>query len=264
YIGSCSSSNNVAYPPTPSSSDSVSYVWELEQCSEFEGGVPLIFVGWSANALQNINMIEINNIGGTAQSGSGLFGVLNESGINVPNGLVLVGPTYEFSNTYTIELPNGIGNVFINYSSSLNEAMTVGNIYYTVPSDGFFYVGLPAYVAYVAFQEYEIAPGLSMPTGYWANGTETLAPLDTDFNAQYLYVYPYLDIGNGSMTGAFNGILYIYENYGQLLINLLDALHANQAGYDIPCPNAPQPGGGAFYYEYTLSSITSTYNPNPI
>ncbi|MGC9153918.1 MAG: hypothetical protein ACP5GY_09385, partial [Vulcanisaeta sp.] len=34
--------------------------------------------------------------------------------------------------------------------------------------------------------------------------------------------------------------------------------------YDIPCPNAPQPGGGAFYYEYTLSSITSTYNPNPI
>ncbi len=201
--------------------------------------MPLIFVGWSANALQNINSILINNIGGgTAQSGSGLFGVLNESGINVPNGLVLVGgPTYTFSNTYIIELPNAIGNVFIEYGP-LNEEITTGNVYYSVPSNGFFYVGLPSYVAYVAFQEYEIAPGLSEPTGFWANGTESLAPLESDFNGQYLYVYPYLDVGNGSMTGVFNGVVYMYQNYGQLLINLLDTYMYKQGLGWSPCSNA--------------------------
>ncbi|GAB6947270.1 hypothetical protein JCM16161A_14000 [Vulcanisaeta sp. JCM 16161] len=267
YIGSCSSSSNVAYPPTPSSSDSVSYVWELEQCSEFEGGVPLVFIGWSSNALQQISSIDVNNIEGTAQSGSGLFGVLNESGINVPNGLVLVGPTYEFGNTYTIEMPNNIVGAAISYGPLNEETSTVSGmeiLQYTVPSGGFFYVGLPSYVAYVAFQEYEVAPGLAMPTGYWANGTESLAPLESDFNGQYLYVYPYLDVGNGSMTGVFDGVVYMYKNYGQLLINLLDAYEYNQGISWTPCSNAPQPGIGTNYIEYTLSSITSTYNPNPI
>ncbi|MGC8607819.1 MAG: hypothetical protein ACP5GZ_11985 [Vulcanisaeta sp.] len=116
-------------------------------------------------------------------------------------------------------------------------------------------------MAYVSWQLY-----LSdAPANYWANGTETLAPLNTDFNGPFLYVYPYLDIGNGSMTGVFDGILYMYENYGQLLINLLDAYQYNEGvGGSSPCSNAPQPGIGANYIEYTLSSITSTYNPNPI
>ncbi|ADN50427.1 hypothetical protein Vdis_1038 [Vulcanisaeta distributa DSM 14429] len=267
YIGSCSSSSNVAYPPTPSSTEGVSYVWVLEQCNEFEGGVPLVFIGWSTNALQNINSILINNIEGTAQSGSGLFGVLNETG-GSGGTLVLVGPTYTFSNTYIIELPNAIGNVFIEYGP-LNEEITTGNVYYSVPSNGFFYVGLPSYVAYVAFQEYEVAPFMTLATGVWANGTESLAPLESDFNGQYLYVYPYLDVGNGSMTGVFNGVVYMYQNYGQLLINLLDTYMYNQGLGWSPCSNAPQPAfgttsNGIDYVEFTLSSITNTYSPNPI
>ena len=48
-----------------SSTEAVTYYWVLEQCSEFEGGVPLMFVGWNANALDNINSIAINDVSGT-------------------------------------------------------------------------------------------------------------------------------------------------------------------------------------------------------
>ncbi|GAB6944676.1 hypothetical protein JCM14467A_14580 [Vulcanisaeta sp. JCM 14467] len=263
YVGSCSSSSNVAYPPIPSSIETVAYYWVLEQCSEFEGGVPLMFVGWGADVWNIINAeIKISNIGGTAQKGSGLFGVLNESGINVPNGPVLIGPTYTFSNTYTIIMPNSITDAIIKYGS-LNEEVSSGIIYYTVPGNGFFYIGLPSYVAYVAFQEYEAAPFYSEPTGFWANGTETLAPLSTDFSGSYLYVYPYLDVGNGSITGSFLGILYMAKNYHEMLINLDDA-YSTVSSYCGPAPPLTGYSGNQYYIGYTLSSITTTYSPNII
>ena len=129
YVGSCLSSSNVAYPPTPSSTETVTYYWVLEQCGEFEGGVPLMFVGWGADVWNIINsVITIGDIGGTAQKGSRLFGVLNESSINIPNGLVLVGSTYTFSNTYTIIMPNSITDAIIKYGS-LNEEVSSGIIF---------------------------------------------------------------------------------------------------------------------------------------
>ncbi|WP_052885824.1 hypothetical protein [Vulcanisaeta distributa] len=263
YVGSCSSSSNIAYPPIPSSTETVTYYWVLEQCSEFEGGIPLMFVGWGSDLWNIINAeIKISNIGGTAQKDSGLFGVLNESGINVPNGLVLVGPTYTFSNTYTITMPSSITDVFIEYGS-LNEEVSSGIIYYTVPGSGFFYIGLPSYVAYVAFQEYEATSFYSEPTGFWANGTETLAPLPTDFSGSYLYVYPYLDVGNGSMTGSFLGIIYVARNYGKMLINLDDA-YSTVSSYCGPAPPLTGYSGNQYYIGYSLSSITSAYSPNII
>jgi len=79
-----------------------------------------LFVGWSQNAIQNVNSIVINNIDGTAQSGSGLFGTLNDSG-----NLVLVGPTITFSQSYTIEMPNGLSGVNITYGSSLTQTISI-------------------------------------------------------------------------------------------------------------------------------------------
>lgn len=131
-------------------------------------------------------------------------------------------------------MPNSITDAIIKYGS-LNEEVSSGIIYYTVPGNGFFYIGLPSYVAYVAFQEYEAAPFYSEPTGFWANGTETLAPLSTDFSGSYLYVYPYLDVGNGSITGSFLGILYMAKNYHEMLINLDDA-YSTVSSYCGPAP----------------------------
>jgi len=122
YEGSCIGNPNVTYPPPPSlpPRGPYDYYWVLQQCSEFEGPIPLLFVGWSQNAIQNVNSIVINNIGGTAQSGSGLFGTVNESG-----NLVLVGPTYTFSQSYTIEMANGLSGVNITYGSSLTQTISI-------------------------------------------------------------------------------------------------------------------------------------------
>jgi len=181
YVGSCMGNANVYPPPPPQSPPSCGkygtqcYYWALQQCSVFEGPIPLLFVGWSQNAIQNVNSIVINNIGGTAQSGSGLFGTVNESG-----NLVLVGPTYTFSQSYTIEMANGLSGVNITYGSSLTQTisyMTIPALMYTVPSSGYFYVGLPGRIAYVAFQEYLD----DEPLNNWANGTEPLSLLPQDF-----------------------------------------------------------------------------------
>ena len=81
----------------------------------------------------------INNIDGTAQSGSGLFGTVNESG-----NLVQLGQSITFSQSYTIEMPNGLSGVNITYGSSLTEIISNTMLTYNVPSSGFFYIGLPA------------------------------------------------------------------------------------------------------------------------
>jgi len=120
YVGSCIGNPNVTYPPPPQQPPTCArygtqcYYWALQQCSLFKGPIPLLFVGWDQNAIQSINGIFIDYMGsGTAQSGSGLFGTVNDSG-----NLVLVGPTITFSQTYTIETPIG-SQVCIVYGPSL-------------------------------------------------------------------------------------------------------------------------------------------------
>jgi hypothetical protein len=203
--------------------------------------------------------------GGTAQSGSGLFGALNDSG-----NVVLVGPTYTFSQSYTIETPIG-SQVCIVYGPSLTftggncPANNIASPIYYVPSSGFFYIGLPGYVAYVAFQEYLNGE----PLNNWANGTEPLEPLPSDFSGNYLLVYPYIDVGNGSITGMFTGVLPILQQYNELVVNLYDD-YAYQEGIGYsPCGSMGSPGVPPVPLnlediEYTLSNVINTYSPNPV
>jgi len=263
YEGSCIGNPNVTYPPPPSlpPRGPYDYYWVLQQCSEFEGPIPLLFVGWSQNAIQNVNSIVINNIGGTAQSGSGLFGTVNESG-----NLVLVGPTYTFSQSYTIEMANGLSGVNITYGSSLTQTisyMTIPALMYTVPSSGYFYVGLPGRIAYVAFQEYLD----DEPLNNWANGTEPLSLLPEDFFAgNYLLVYPYIDVGNGSITGMFAEVLHAYEMRRQLVVSLDDGYNsvANVSACLSPLYGYQELTGNLAFVEYTLGNAITTYSPRPV
>jgi len=263
YEGSCIGNPNVTYPPPPSlpPRGPYDYYWVLQQCSEFEGPIPLLFVGWSQNAIQNVNSIVINNIGGTAQSGSGLFGTVNESG-----NLVLVGPTYTFSQSYTIEMANGLSGVNITYGSSLTQTisyMTIPALMYTVPSSGYFYVGLPGRIAYVAFQEYLD----DEPLNNWANGTEPLSLLPEDFFAgNYLLVYPYIDVGNGSITGMFAEVLHAYEMRRQLVVSLDDGYNsvANVSACPSPLYGYQELTGNLAFVEYTLGNAITTYSPRPV
>jgi hypothetical protein len=271
YEGSCIGNPNVVTPPSSQGSPScarygICYYWVVQQCSLFEGPIPLLFVGWSQNAIQSISGIFISNIGGTAQSGSGLFGTLNDSG-----NLVLVGPTYTFSQSYTIETPIG-SPVCVVYGPSLTftggycPANNAPSYIYYVPSSGFFYIGLPGNVSYVAFQEYLNGE----PLNNWVNGTEPLSLLPSDFSGNYLYVYPYIDVGNGSITGMFTGVLAILQQYGELVVNLYDDYYY-QGGSGSPlCGSSmgsldvsPLPYN-LNDIEYTLSSVVNTYSPNPV
>jgi hypothetical protein len=274
YVGSCIGNSNIAPPPPPQNPPSCyglqCYYWSLQQCSEFNGSIPLLFVGWSQNAIQSINGIFIDDITGTAQSGSGLFGTLNNSG-----ALVLVGPTYTFSQSYIIESPIG-SQVCIVYGPSLTftegicPANNVGSPIYYVPSSGFFYIGLPGYVAYVAFQEYYSNGLYTIPMNNWANGTEPLSLLPSDFITvgNYLFVYPYIDVGNGSITGEFTGILYLYNTYNQLIINLDDGYYYWSGAQGSECSSPPygyqELSSNLAYVEYSLSNIMTTYQPNPV
>ncbi|PLC69095.1 hypothetical protein B7L70_00540 [Vulcanisaeta sp. EB80] len=271
YVGSCMGNANVYPPPPPQSPPSCGkygtqcYYWALQQCSAFEGPIPLFFVGWSQNAIQSISGIFIDYMGGgTAQSGSGLFGTLNDSG-----ALVLVGPTITFSQTYTIETPIG-SQVCIAYGPSLT--FTGGNcpginipspIYY-VPSSGFFYIGLPGNVSYVAFQEYEGGYG---PLDNWANGTEPLSLLPQDFfDNNYLLVYPYIDVGNGSITGMFAEVLHAYEMRRQLVVSLDDGYNsvANVSACPSPLYGYQELTGNLAFVEYTLGNAITAYSPRPV
>jgi len=264
YEGSCIGNPNVTYPPSPSSSYSCGrfgecYYWVLQQCSLFEGPIPLLFVGWSQNAIQSISSIVINNIDGTAQSGSGLFGTVNESG-----NLVQLGQSITFSQSYTIEMPNGLSGVNITYGSSLTEIISNTMLTYTVPSSGFFYIGLPGNVSYVAFQEYEGGYG---PLDNWANGTEPLSLSPQDFfDNKYLYVYPYIDVGNGSITGMFAEVLHAYEMRRQLVLSLDDGYNsvANVSACLSPLYGYQELTGNLAFVEYTLGNAITAYSPRPV
>jgi hypothetical protein len=270
YESSCIGNPNVTYPPSPGSSYScarygICYYWALQQCSLFKGPIPLLFVGWSQNAIQSISGIFIDYMGGgTAQSGSGLFGTVNDSG-----NLVLVGPTITFSQTYTIETPSGMPVCIVHGSSlTYTPSGTCPNGYsppvYTVPSSGFFYVGLPGNVTYVAFQEYEGGYG---PLDNWAIGTEPLSPLSEDFfGNNYLLVYPYIDVGNGSITGMFAEVLHAYEMRRQLVVSLDDGYNsvANVSACPSPLYGYQELTGNLAFVEYTLGNAITTYSPRPV
>jgi hypothetical protein len=135
---------------------------------------------------------------------------------------------------------------------------------YTVPSSGFFYIGLPGNVSYVAFQEYEGGYG---PLDNWANGTEPLSLSPQDFfDNKYLYVYPYIDVGNGSITGMFAEVLHAYEMRRQFVVSLDDGYNsvANVSACPSPLYGYQELTGNLAFVEYTLGNAITTYSPRPV
>jgi len=244
------------------------YVWVLKQQNITIGSVPLLFVGWSKDAIRNIRGIMFEGPSGWVYKGSGIFGILNDSG-----NLVLVGPTNTLLQTYhytyyNIEMSIATSQVCIVYGPSLTftegvcPANNIGSPIYYVPSSGFFYIGLPSHVAYVAFQLYVINAHHQQPTSTWVNGTIPLSLLSSDFfGDNYLWVYPYIDVGNGSVTSMFVGILRMYDIRHQLLINLDDGYQ--WPGNYTPCKNEypllQRLPNGLYFIEYSLG--VSAYSP---
>ncbi|WP_446752713.1 hypothetical protein [Vulcanisaeta sp. JCM 16161] len=276
YMGSCLGNSVVesaANQLTENYGSNVA-IWEPVECEELEGPIPLIFVGWSQNAIQNsIQFISITDFSGTAQKGSGLYGVVN---ITYPEAspptsqLSLVGPTITFNSNYNLQVEyasfvggyvnneGGVGDVVIEYGSSTSSTLSGTALTYTVPSQGFVYLGLYGNISYVSFEEYVYG----QPINAWANGTMPLSISPSEISGDALFIYPGLDTGNGPITGMFTAILYDYQTTGQLPISLLD-------GYSYPvnqqCSNAPPATQtGSNQISYTLSAVTNTYSPNPI
>ncbi|MGC8607901.1 MAG: hypothetical protein ACP5L5_10145 [Vulcanisaeta sp.] len=277
YMGSCLGNGvveNAANQLTENYGSNVA-IWEPVECEELEGPIPIMFIGWSQNAIQNsISYISITDIAGTAQKGSGLYGVVNitypEASVPPTSQLSLIGPTITFNNNYNLQVEyasfdggyvineGGVGDIYVEYGSSTSSTLSGTVLTYTVPSQGFVYLGLYGNISYVSFEEYVYG----QPINAWANGTMPLSISPSEISGNVLFIYPGLDTGNGPITGMFAAILYDYGTFGQLPINLLD-------GYSYPvnnqCSNAPPATQtGSNQISYTLSAVTNTYSPNPI
>jgi hypothetical protein len=83
------------------------------------------------------------------------------------------------------------------------------------------------------------------------------------FDNKYLYVYPYIDVGNGSITGMFTGVLAILQQYGELVVNLYDDFYYS-GGSGSPLCGSSMGATGPNYIEYTLSNVINTYSPNTV
>ncbi|WP_048057066.1 hypothetical protein [Vulcanisaeta moutnovskia] len=273
YVGSCLGNSEVNNVANQIPTDAALAYWVPVQCDELEGPIPIMFIGWSQDAIQNsISYISIGDFAGTAQKGSGLYGVVNATDLLSPQlySVYLVGPTITFNNNYNMYVyygsfvggyVNNEGNVYdiyVKYGSSTSSTLSGTVLTYTVPGQGFVYLGLYGNISYVSYEEYQ----LGQPMYEWANGTLPLSISPSEISGNDLFIYPGLDTGNGPITGMFTAILYSYYDYGQLPISLLD-------GYSYPtnkqCSNAPSAAqADSNQITYTLTSITNTYSPNPI
>ncbi|WP_446752330.1 hypothetical protein [Vulcanisaeta sp. JCM 16161] len=262
YIGNCNGNGVVENnPPGPSA-------WILADCIEYEGPWPQFFIGWSENVLTKSGISGISfTVNGYVESGSGPYGVLNRTAYYIPTGtwsssyLELVGPLFEFNNNMNIELWNDYYSITVEPDTSLtpgtaNGALVGSTILYQVNGPGFAYAYFDSYIAFVSFY-YDTGNYI-----FWANGTyilgfggNTMPSGDTNT----LYLMPSVDMGNGPITSMF-----VNTNYFGYELPIYDGYEIVGAGGTPLCQNEPSINLGTGGVSLTLSSLITTYNPNPV
>ncbi|GAB6947165.1 hypothetical protein JCM16161A_12950 [Vulcanisaeta sp. JCM 16161] len=273
YVGSCMGNS------VPLSPSSLPYVpglsstgWQLESCYEFNGPIPLFFVSWGSgiwsNGITNIN-IALHN--GEAQAGSGFYAsyaIYNTTGYYILS-TTSNGPTITFSQSVNMYLYEPVCNAYeqqlaITHGSSLSSACMYGQQVYYVPGSGTMFVGPIGYVAAVTYYYCLFQGGSCTPT-YIANGTMVLGL--SSLSSGILTIYPYLDIGNGSVTNTL--AVLINQGLAGKAFSVLDGQYISynpstesSPTYVQACNNAPNPSSlSNSVVEYGLQKVLVTYNP---
>ncbi|MGC9119688.1 MAG: hypothetical protein ACP5I3_11995, partial [Thermoproteus sp.] len=246
--------------------------WVLESCYEFEGPLPLLFVSWGAGVWNSgVSSMSIN-IGGPnyAEAGSGFYAsyeIYNSTGSYVISA-ASSGPTWTFPQytAFVVYSPlcGATGTVAVQQGNQLGIYCEPGGVpTYTVPSSGTLFLGPTGDIAAVTFYDCLAQTGACTPI-YIANGTMVLDV--TSYSSSTLYLYPYIDIGNGTITNTFS-VLINQDLIGQSF-NILDGqlYYYNPAlGYVVetsPCSNAPTATQvTTSYVSYTLQNIINVYHP---
>ncbi|GGP19942.1 hypothetical protein GCM10007981_05660 [Thermocladium modestius] len=272
YVGSCMGSGGVvANPP------GVPGAWQLESCYEFEGPIPLAFIAWSKNTWNSgVSQIGIVMTGGSyAEAGSGFYAsysVYNVSGDYVVS-VASSGPTWSFPQQANMEIESWpwldcgvLGGVYVHHGSSISISCPASYLY-SVPGSGALFLAARGYVAAPTFYSCVFQPG---PSGeecepvYVANGTMVLDI--TSYTPGYLHLYPYIDLGNGTVTKTLS--LLRGEGLAGRAFTVLDAQSyyynpaINQVVEVPECGDAPSPSSiSPSVVAYNLQGALTTYKP---
>ncbi len=274
YVGSCLGNS------VPQSPSSLPYFpglgatgWQLESCYEFEGPIPLFFVSWGgagiwSNGIMRIN-IALHN--GEAQAGSGFYAsyaIYNTSGYYIMS-TTSNGPTITFPQSVNMYLYEPVCKAYeqqlaITHGSSLTSACIYGQQVYYVPGSGTMFVGPIGYVAAVTYY-YCLFQGGSCTPIYIADGTMVLSL--SSLSSSILTIYPYLDIGNGSVTNTL--AVLINQGLAGKAFSVLDGQYisynpstGSSPTYVQACNNAPNPSNlSSSVVGYGLQKVLVTYNP---
>ncbi|ADN50517.1 hypothetical protein Vdis_1129 [Vulcanisaeta distributa DSM 14429] len=224
---------------------------------------------WS-NGVININ-VALHN--GEAQAGSGFhasYAIYNTSGYYIMS-TTSNEPTITFSQSVSMYLYEPMCQAYeqqlaITHGNSLNSACVYGQQVYYVPGSGTVSIGPIGYVATVTYYYCLFQGGSCTPT-YIANGTMVLSLSSLSYNSGVLIIYPYLDIGNGSVTNTL--AVLISQGLAGEAFSVLDGQYISynpstesSPTYVQACSNAPSPSNlSSNVVEYGLQKVLMTYNP---
>ncbi len=270
YLGSCMGNTSLDVYIQGNGPD-IPDEWVLQSCYEFEGPWPLFYVAWGSGVWNNgVISISIDTGGANyAEIGSGFYAsyaIYNSTGYYVISA-TSAEPTWSFPQNTNIFIDSPLcgltGGVSVVPGNSLGVSCAAGNMgpVYTVPGSGALYLGPVGDIAAVTFYDCAIQTGTCTPV-YIANGTMVLDV--TSYSSGNLYVYPYIDVGNGIITATLSYLI------GQGLAGRAFALLDGQSfyynpgiGYIVetsPCSNAPAPAQvTTSYVDYVLQDVMNSY-----
>ena len=268
YLGSCMGNTSLDVYIQGNEPD-IPDQWVLESCYEFEGPLPLFYVAWGSGVWNNgVIGISINTVGANyAEMGSGFYAsyaIYNSTGYYVISA-ASAEPTWSFTQNTNIFIYSpscGIsGVVSVVHGNSLGVSYAVGVPIYTVPGSGVLYLGPVGDIAAVTFYDCAMQAGVCTPI-YIANGTMVLDV--TSYSSGNLYLYPYIDVGNGTITATLSYL--IGQGLAGRAFTLLDgqSFYYNPGiGYVVetsPCSNAPAPMiVTTSSVEYVLQNVINSY-----
>ncbi|MGC8543379.1 MAG: hypothetical protein ACP5NQ_05520, partial [Vulcanisaeta sp.] len=158
-----------------------------------------------------------------------------------------------------IELANGWSFVEVQPDLSLSEgtyqeSTQNGGLIYQVNGPGFVYLYFDSYVAFVSWYQ--------PSTGIWANGTYVLGLASDSYpgSGNTLYLLPGIDMGNGPVSGMFNGYFSTGYDISQLITD--GSWFSSSNGISTQC-NIEYSGESSDEIAYFFDNVISSYGPTP-